>query len=116
MRRPTEDILNMPGIQFNHAWIDVVEVRPGVKAADYSMPGHRRWGHDFSITKIREDGTLDAYGFAIGLEPGDLIVFGHSTQGNKLYRFIEVSYEADPRDMWRGHAEWVEDLDDWVHP
>lgn len=87
-----------------HSSVEAIEVADNVMAIDYTMD-KRRWGHDFTLTKV--DGhVVHAMGWGLGVEEKDLIVFG-TRKGTSLYRVRKVEYERNPRDMWSLTADWV---------
>jgi len=87
-----------------HFYVKTVELKPGIEAVDYSME-KRGWGYDYTTVGI--DGErMSVCGWGLGLEDGDLVVFGTKT-GNHLYRVSDVSYREDPRDMWSAEAVHV---------
>lgn len=60
----------------------------------------RRWGHDYVIASIENEGLiLNAMGWGHGLRPGDYILMDNAKDSTR-YKIQEVSYMADPKDMW----------------
>ncbi len=68
---------------------------------------HRRWGHDFSITRVHDDGMrLDMMGWGEGIRRGDYLILPNG-ESDTRYRVDDVSYMVDPIDMWRIRASFA---------
>ena len=78
----------------------------GAKTHDYRQ---ERWGWSCSFTSRKpEQRFLEkpqwiyyAVGHGRGIRPGDFVLT-QDRDGVRRYRFIEISYYWDPRDMWQG--------------
>ncbi len=78
------------------------------KTHDYTK---RYWGHDYTITKVRNDGVdISMSGWGRGIAEGDyMLIESQSSEpganSSTRYRVKSVRYCENPRDMW--HMECV---------
>ena len=75
-------------------------------------PGRRRWGHDYTISKIEASGQrVHAYGWGHDgrmIREGDYLLL--TAKGGKRatrYRVAEVHYSMDPGDMWKAVLDFA---------
>lgn len=70
---------------------------------DYTKRG---WGHDYVYHPI--DGGLKGtlMGWGEGIVKGDYILLQNGKDSTR-YRFTEISYYRDPRDMWSGKIKFA---------
>lgn len=73
------------------------------KTHDYTK---RYWGHDFQHFGPRPDGKLPIMGLGRGIRVGDYIILPNEDE-TTTYRFMEIKYENNPPDMWKGLAEFT---------
>ena len=69
----------------------------------------RHWGHDYTITKVYDNGQmLDVMGWDGGVEikKGDFIILCNGTSSSR-YKVASIRYFDEPKDMWSMKAEFV---------
>ncbi|MFD8771390.1 hypothetical protein [Streptomyces sp. NPDC059916] len=71
-------------------------------------PGHRGWGHDYSINKVRDGGQhVDASGWGHDgtlIQEGDyLLLTAPDGKRTTRYQVTAIQHLMDPADMW--HAD-----------
>jgi MioC protein len=79
------------------------EDKNGVRTHDYTKRGP---GHDYTLDPIDGGKRISISGWGHGIRNGDYIILPNG-EGTTRYRFIEISYYADPRDMWHGRAAFA---------
>lgn len=71
---------------------------------DYG-PGKRCWGHDFTITRVINEGQclkVTGWGPLIGpmIRAGDYLILDRSDGRSTRYQVQDITYCLDPSDMW----------------
>lgn len=73
---------------------------------DYG-PNKRRWGHDYTIHKVYDNGLgLDLSGWGYGLEEGHYILLDNQGESTR-YQIATIDYHRNPPDMWKAHVKFA---------
>ncbi|MGW6912531.1 hypothetical protein ACWGB8_01715 [Kitasatospora sp. NPDC054939] len=74
-------------------------------------PGHRTWGHDYSITQTIDGGQrLKVSGWGpIGghIRQGDYLLLQKDRDRDTRYQVTEIRYDLDPNDMWHATLDFA---------
>lgn len=77
--------------------------RPEPMTHDFG-PGHRCWGHDYTITKVHDGGQrIQASGWGHDgrlIQEGDYLLLDKGSQRSTRYQVEKIERVMDPNDMW----------------
>lgn len=74
---------------------------------DYSG-GKRRFGHDYTVIKISDDGKDAALmGWGFGVKEGDYLIIDGAPNNTTRYQVKSIKYRSDPRDMWSARVAFA---------